>query len=67
MKQLEYAVKSVERKPKKGIENFQILIVDEMGFGFMADRETTGVLIVMRGMQEKYTNNEKNLYCTCVL
>ena len=42
-----------------------LMEVDDMPFGFMLGKRTTGALFIVRRMQEEYGENHKN--CTCVL
>ena len=60
IKLLEHAMKIVERVLERKIR--ELVHIDSMQFGFMAGRETTDALFVVRRMQEEYRNNKKKLY-----
>ena len=40
----------------------QIVVIDEMQFGFMTGRSTTDAIFILRQLQEKYLGKKKNLY-----
>ena len=56
VKLLEYGMKIVQRVLKKRIR--ALLEVDDMQFGFMPERGTTGALFIMRRMQGEYREKD---------
>ena len=62
VKLLEHAMKIVERVLENRIR--ELVMVDEMQFGFMPGKGTTHALFILRRMQEEFRGREKNLY-TC--
>ena len=63
VKLLEHGMKVVERVLEERI--CEIVIVDDMQFGFMPGRGTIDAVFILRRMQEEYRAKEKN--CTCAL
>ena len=60
VKLLEHAMKIVERTLENRIR--ELVMIDEMQFGFMPGKGTTHALFILRRMQEEFRGREKNLY-----
>ena len=60
VKLLEHAMKIVERELEKRIR--ELVMVDDMQFGFMPGKGTTDALFILRRMQEEFRRREKKLY-----
>ena len=63
VKLLEHTMKIVERVLENRIR--ELIMMDEMQFGFMPGKGTTHALFILRRMQEEFRGREKS--CTCVL
>ena len=61
VKLLEHGMKIVEKILEKGIK--ALVEVDNMQFGFMPGSRTADALFMVRRMQEKYREKDKELYC----
>ena len=57
---LEHAMKIVERVLESGIR--ELLMIDEMQFGFMPGKSTTHASFILRRMQEEFRGREKKLF-----
>ena len=57
---LEHAMKIVERVLENGIR--ELLMIDEMQFGFMPGKSKTHASFILRRMQEEFRGREKKLY-----
>ncbi len=55
---LEHGMKLWEKILERRLRD--IAKIDDMQFGFQQDRSTTDAIFVMRQLQERYTNKEKN-------
>ena len=60
IKLLEHAVKVVDRIFDHKIR--QQINIDDMQFGFMTSKRTTGTIFIVRQMQEKFRAKGKKLY-----
>ena len=60
VKLLEHEMKIVERVLEKRIR--ALVAVDDMQFGFMPGRGTTGAFFIVRRMQEEYRKKDKMLH-----
>ena len=60
VKLLEHAMKIVERVLENRIR--ELVMIDEMQFGFMPAKGTTHALFILRRMQEEFRGREKKLY-----
>ena len=60
VKPLEYAMKIVERALENRIR--ELVLIDEVQFGFMPGKGTTHALFILRRMQEEFRGREKKLY-----
>ena len=60
VKLLEHAMKIVERVLENRIR--ELVMIDEMQFGFMPGKGTTRALFILRRMQEEFRKREKKLY-----
>ena len=63
VKLLEHAMKIVERVLENRIR--ELVMIDEMQFGFMPGKDTTYALFILR-MQEEFRGREKKLYMSRV-
>ena len=59
VKLLEYAMKIVERVLENGIR--ELVMIDDMQFGFMPEEGTTHALFILRRMQEEFREREQKL------
>jgi hypothetical protein len=60
IKLLEHAMKILEKVVDKCIRD--IVTTDKMQFGFMPGRGTTGAMFIVRQIQEKYIEGNRNIY-----
>ena len=60
VKLLEDAMKIVERVLENRIR--ELVMIDEMQFGFMPGKGTTHALFILKRMQEEFRGREKKLY-----
>ena len=60
VKLLEHAMKIVERVLENRIR--ELVMIDEMQFGFMPGKGTTHALFILRRLQEEFRGREKKLY-----
>ena len=64
VKLLEHAMKIVERVLENRIR--ELVMINEMQFGFMPGKDTTHALYILRRMQEEFRGREKKLHM-CVV
>ena len=60
LKLVDQVLKVVERVIEKMIR--ECIVIDDMQFGFMPGRGTTDAIFIVRQLQEKFLDKNKNLY-----